>query len=307
MKKLILSFIILIAFLFTFSFLDLKAATYTDTQLPTNLISNPYQTITFIDVTYQDYWKMYSNYNYYDDGLVVYFPQKDELDNHLWYQVATGPSTFAYSGIEYYDASYNLIEFESFRDNSSYFSDIYGAWYPFETLSSEVVYFRVKMLYVGDDSYSSNQIAKSLNDALWVSQASIFMNWILNDFDEVVDGYYNSGQYDIYHYGSAAYGFNQYESFDALNAIDKAHTFGFEEFTGFNKTNETSFTYEKGYEDGYADNSPISFLGLISASGMLLNVIFTTEIFKGITIGLFVLIPLLIALLGLFLRLRKGG
>lgn len=76
---------------------------------------------------------------------------------------------------------------------------------------------------------------------------------------------------------------------------------------GFGSLDSTSFSYDAGYAEASLNLSPISFLGLISAAGMLLNIIFTTEIFKGITIGLFVLIPVLFALLGLFLRLRKGG
>lgn len=77
-------------------------------------------------------------------------------------------------------------------------------------------------------------------------------------------------------------------------------------YIGYHKgtTDITSKSYDLGATDaGYG----FSFLGLFSAAGMLLNIIFTTEIFKGVTIGLFVLIPLLFALLGLFLRLRKGG
>jgi len=117
---------------------------------------------------------------------------------------------------------------------------------------------------------------------------------------------YWEGANDVVYNGSESVGYaNPQSSYDSIEGYNNARDYFFN--NGFGIDDNRSFSYEAGFIAGEQTVSPITFVGLISSAGMLLNIIFTTEIFKGITIGLFVLIPLLFALLGLFLRLRKGG
>ena len=217
MKKVLIFLLIISTFLLTPTIL--QAATYTDEQLPTNLITNPFATKSWNNAYAEDYWLMYSNYNFYDDGLAVYFPDSDEDNDHLWYTIAANPpTTYIKAGIEFYDSSYNLIEFIAFEDVDGYVSDVYGAWYGFETDTVGVTYFRTKMLYAGDSSYGSDMQAQTLIAPLWVSQASTFMFWYLDTLGDVQEGYYNAGyndgQDDIFENGSNDYGYDEKDSFD---------------------------------------------------------------------------------------------
>ena len=235
MKKLYILGLLAITFLFSFSFFEAKAITYEDVQLPTNLVSNPFTTKTWNDAFAQDYWLMYSNYNYYDDGLAVYFPSADENDDHLWYVISANPPTiYVYAGVEFYDSGYNMIDFISFQDTAEYVADVYGAWYAFETLEIGVTYFRVKMLYAGDSSYASDMQAQTLIAPLYAGQASTFMNWYLSQFEGVSEGYYNAGYNDaeelftngMYDNGSAFYGFDGLLSFDYLEGYNAGFIVG---------------------------------------------------------------------------------
>ena len=229
MKKITL-FLLLLVTLFSFTLLETNAITYEDDQLPVNLINNPHATKSWVDAYAQDYWEMYSNYNFYDDGLVVYFPSADENDDHLWYTINSNPPEFyQWSGVEFYDSGYNQVDFIAFVDTDEYISDVYGAWYSFETLEISVTYFRVKMLYAGDSSYASDMQAQTLNSTLYATQGSTFVNWYLNQFASFTNGYYNAGYNDaevfftnrMYEYGTAIFGFNEENSYDYIEGYAK--------------------------------------------------------------------------------------
>ena len=172
---------------------------------------------------------------------------------------------------------------------------------PFKIYVSEVeqvtetpIYY-VRLNYTGSSSTSYiSFFDKAFNQLFTIVASNVNSTWTfermkpVDDVLQQITNAYNSG-YD-----------------DGIDDAYEDAMYYYHE-NGFGSLDSTSFSFDAGYGEAELNLSPISFLGLISASGMLLNIIFTTEIFRGITIGLFILIPLLFALLGLFLRLRKGG
>lgn len=304
MKKLIVSFILFIAFIFTFSIIDLKAATvpgYSRSDL-TGV------TVNYTGRSLDELWTLFDDgYWYYDiDGST-------SLQNGLLAlntDIVISSTNINYHTFEFLDETTDLIlsfdiqTYVTFYITYQSVSDTFTIKvvdedYPKYTAMTFTYIYNAVLRVKDDYWYERNKDITSYNQG--------YENgYITGGRDEYINGYEN-GLYDMFIDGSGQHGFNESQSQDFIYALEEAHENGFEGFSGFNQSNDTSYTYQQGYAIGYQDNSPISFLGLIAASGLILNVIFTTEIFKGITIGMFILIPLLFAILGLFLRLRKGG
>jgi len=124
-------------------------------------------------------------------------------------------------------------------------------------------------------------------------------------FDNQGNTLYSEGGYNSLTFPTVTFNYQKIGYNDGYNdGFDAGEIYGYD--IGYYDGNEDGYAF--GYADGIDSvEGDFNFIALLQSTGALLTMIFTTEIFEGITIGLFILIPLLLALLGLFLRLRKGG
>lgn len=113
---------------------------------------------------------------------------------------------------------------------------------------------------------------------------------------------YNDGYNDGYDYAYEL-GYINGKYFGYNDGLEKVFYDG---FVGTQYSNENSFPYNKGFNDGVATNSDFSFVGLLEQIFVGLGSLLAINLLPGISIGVIIAVPLVFGIIYFILGKRRG-